>query len=209
MDLIDTLKWRYATKRMTDTKVAQDKIDEITEAIHLTASSAGLQPYKVFVVENAEVKQKLQAASFNPQVGESSHLLVFAAYDKINKQHIEDHINLTAEVRGVAPETMDAFKASLEGHLLGRSDEDNFTWASKQAYIALGTGIIAAANAKVDATPMEGFNPAEFDEILGLKEHGVKSVVLLALGYRDEANDYLAKLKKVRMPKAQFAVEVA
>jgi nitroreductase/dihydropteridine reductase len=209
MNLIETLNWRYATKRMTDTKVAAEKINEITEAVRLSASSAGLQPYKIIVIKNQEIKTKLQAASFNPQVLESSHLIVFAAFESITASHIDEYINRTAKVRGVTSESLEAFKVKLSSNLLSLSPENAFHWASKQAYIALGTGLIAAANLKVDATPMEGFNAMEFDEILGLKEKGLKSVVLLALGYRDETNDFLIKLKKVRTPMEEFATAIA
>jgi nitroreductase len=199
MNIIEKLNWRYATKRMTGAKVPQEKVDNIIEAIRLSASAYGLQPYKVIVIENEELRKKLQPAAYNqPQIVESSHLLVFAPYSNINKQHIEDFINLNIEVRNAPAESLSGFKAMLEGSLLGNSEETNYNWAARQAYIALGTGLVAAANEQVDATPMEGFNPAQFDEILGLKEQGLRSVALLALGYRDEANDYLAKAKKVR-----------
>lgn len=209
MNLIETLNWRYAAKRMTSEKVPAEKVDEIVEAIRLSASSAGMQPYKVIVVENPEIKAKLQAASFNPQVSESSHLLVFAAYDSVKQQHIDEYIDLIVKTREVPAESMDTFKSRLGEGFLSFTPEQAFNWASRQAYIALGTAIIAAANLKVDSTPMEGFAADQFDEILGLREKGLKSVVLLALGYRDEANDPLANMKKVRMPKEQLTHEIA
>lgn len=208
MNLIDILNWRYATKRMTSAKVPVGKIDEIIEAIRLSASSGGLQPYKIILVENPEVRKKLQAASFNPQVSESSHLIVFAAYESITQTHLEEYINLIAETRGVTHESLEGFKNNLKGTLLSLSAENAFIWASKQAYIGLGTGLIAAANLKIDATPMEGFKPDDFDDILGLKEKGLKSVVLLALGYRDETTDFLVKMKKVRVPAERFVIKV-
>jgi nitroreductase / dihydropteridine reductase len=209
MNLIDTLKWRYATKRMNARKVSPEKINEIIDAIRLTASSGGLQPYKLLVIENQQVKKQLQDASFNVQVSESSHLLVFAAYEQITQTHIDEYINLMGEVRGVSPESLDDFKAKLTNYYLSLSKEESFNWAAKQAYIALGTGVIAAANLKVNATPMEGFDAHEFDRILGLKKKALKSVVLLALGYRDEEKDYLANKKKVRIPTEQFASVIA
>lgn len=209
MNLIDTLKWRYATKRMNARKVSSEKINEIIDAIRLTASSGGLQPYKLLVIENQQLKKRLQDASFNIQVSESSHLLVFAAYEQITQAHIDEYINLMVEVRGVSPESLDDFKSKLTNYYLSLSKEESFNWAAKQAYIALGTGVIAAANLKVDATPMEGFDAQEFDRILGLKEKALKSVVLLALGYRDEEKDYLANKKKVRIPTEHFASVIA
>lgn len=209
MNLIENLNWRYATKRMNGTKVPAEKIDTIVEAIRLTPSSAGMQPYKVFVIDNEDLKKKLQSASFNPQVSESSHLLVFAAYEKITESQIDAYMTLVAEVRSVAEESLSVFRKKLKDVLLSMSPTDSLNWATRQAYIALGTAVIAAAELKVDATPMEGFEPAAFDETLGLKEKGLRSVVLLALGYRDETNDFLANAKKVRVPKELFAFELS
>jgi nitroreductase / dihydropteridine reductase len=205
MNLIDTLNWRYAVKRMTSEKVSDEKVTEILEAINLTATSAGMQPFRVLVISNPEIKQKLQAASFNPQVAESSHLLVFASYTHVSQVHVDEYIDLTAKTRNIPVESLNDFKEKLSGFA---SMPEDFvkTWASKQAYIALGTALVAAANLKVDATPMEGFDNAAFDEILELKEKGLQSAVILALGYRDEEADFLAKAKKVRIPLDELAI---
>ena len=181
MNLIDTLNWRYAAKRMTSEKVSDEKITEILEAINLTATSAGMQPFRVLVVSNPEIKQKLQAASFNPQVSESSHLLVFASYTHVSQTHIDEYMELVAKTRNIPVESLNNFKSKLST-FTSLPEEFIKTWTAKQAYIALGTAIIAAANLKVDSTPMEGFDNAGFDEVLGLKEKGLDSVVLLALG---------------------------
>ena len=208
MNLIESLKWRYATKKYSSRKLSEDTLQQIVEAVNLSASSAGLQPYRLIVIENPELRKELGEGSRNPQIAEASHLLVFAVYGVIKKEHIERYVQLTAEVRGVAEESLADFKNSLTNHLLSKTDEENFTWSAKQAYIALGTGLIAAANLQVDATPMEGFDAEKFDEVLGLEEKGLKSVVLLALGYRDEENDFLANLKKVRFPKEEFVIKI-
>lgn len=208
MNLIESLNWRYATKKFSDKKLSADKLQTIIEAINLSASSAGLQPYRLVVIENRELRKELCEGSRNPQIAEASHLLVFAAYSAIKKEHIEKYVQLTARVRGIAEENLADFKNSLESHILSKTDEENFIWSAKQAYIALGTGLIAAATLQVDATPIEGFDAEKFDEVLGLKEKRLKSVVLLALGYRDEENDFLAKLKKVRFPKEEFVTEI-
>ena len=208
MNLIESLKWRYATKKYSSRKLSEDTLQQIVEAVNLSASSAGLQPYRLIVIENPELRKELGEGSRNPQIAEASHLLVFAVYGVIKKEHIERYAQLTAEVRGVAEESLADFKNSLTNHLLSKTDEENFTWSAKQAYIALGTGLIAAANLQVDATPMEGFDAEKFDEVLGLEEKGLKSVVLLALGYRDEENDFLANLKKVRFPKEEFVIKI-
>jgi len=207
MELIDNLNWRYAVKRMNGEKVPQQKIDTILEATRLSASSGGLQPYKVIVVENEAIKKQLQPAAYNqPQIAEASHLLIFAAYENVTEEHIDTFINLQAVTKNITTESLAGFRETLAGHIVNRSAEANFNWAARQAYIALGTAIIAAATEKVDATPMEGFSPDAFDEILGLKEQGLKSVALLVLGYRDEANDYLMNAIKVRKAMKDFVV---
>lgn len=209
MELIQSLNWRYAVKRMTGEKVPAEKIEQILEAARLSASSVGLQPYKVIVVENETLKKKLQPAAYNqPQIVEASHLLVFAAYEKITAKDIDDYISLHATVKNTDVSNLADFKNKISSSILSRSDEANFNWAAKQAYIALGTALIAAAEAKVDATPMEGFDPAAVDDILGLPQLGLKSVTILALGYRDAANDFLVNAPKVRRDMKDFAVHL-
>lgn len=209
MNLIESLNWRYATKKFSNKKVSAEKLDKIIEATNLTASSAGMQPYRLFVVENQELKQKLGEGSFNAQIADASHLLVFAAFENITEEQVDQYLAHIAEVRGIPVEGLADFKKALVAGIVSRSAEDNFTWSARQAYIALGTALIAAADLEVDTTPMEGFDPAKFDELLGLKEKGLKSVVILALGYRDEEQDVFAKFKKVRLPREEFATEVA
>ena len=207
MKLIEDLNWRYATKKYSTHKVSEDDLEKIIDAINLSASSTGIQTYRLFVIENPEMRKELGSDSFNPQIVEASHLLLFAAFDSISQETIDNYIQLVAKVREMPVEDLAGFKSAL-GALLTRTDDENFIWSAKQAYIALGTGLIAAAALHIDATPMEGFNTEKFDEVLGLKEKGLKSVVLLALGYRDEENDKYAKLKKVRVPKEEFVTRI-
>jgi len=207
MKLIENLNWRYATKKYSTQKVNGDDLEKIIDAINLSASSTGIQTYRLFVIEDPEMRKELGSDSFNPQIVEASHLLLFAAFDSISQETIDNYIRLVAKVREMPVEDLAGFKSAL-GALLTRTDDENFIWSAKQAYIALGTGLIAAAALHVDATPMEGFNTEKFDEVLGLKEKGLKSVVLLALGYRDEENDKYAKLKKVRVPKEEFVIRI-
>ncbi len=210
MKLIDALNWRYATKRMNGEKVPQEKIDRILEAISLSASSMGLQPYTILAIENEEVKRKLQPAAFNqPQIVESSHLLVFAAWDDVTEKHVNDYINNIATTRNVSDESLNGFKASLMNIVEGRTQEQKYEWAARQAYITFGTAITAAAMEEVDATPMEGFQPEAVDRILGLKEKGLRSVTILAIGYRDSKNDFLATAKKVRREREKLILKVA
>ncbi|WP_047248039.1 nitroreductase family protein [Maribacter thermophilus] len=208
MKLIDDLKWRYATKKYSNKKVANDDLEKIVEAINLSASSIGMQTYRLFVIEDQALKKELGEGSFNSQIAECSHLLIFAAFDSINGETIDNYIEFVAKERETPVEELTNFKNTIRDYLLARTDDENFIWSAKQAYIGLGTALIAAAALKIDATPMEGFDAEKFDKILRLKEKKLKSVVLLALGYRDEENDYLAKLKKVRIPIQEFCTKV-
>lgn len=198
MDLITKLNWRYATKRYTRAKVPAEKLNKILEAIRLSASSLGLQPYNVLVIDNEELRRKiLPVANNQPQITEASHLLIFAAWENITEQKINDYILRISEVRGVPIESLAGFK-TMVGGFLGRGQEINFNWAARQAYIALCTGLVAAAMEDVDASPMEGFNSEGIDELLKLKEKGLKSVAFMALGYRDVDRDPIVNAKKVR-----------
>lgn len=205
MNLIKALEWRYACKKMNGKTVPQEKIDTILEAIRLAPTSMGLQPFTVLVITDPALKQKIQPIAFNQtQVTDCSHLVVFAAWDKVTESHIQEYIDHIAEVRQAPVESLQGFKDMLTGSLLNQSADQQVNWAARQAYIAFGVGIAAAAAEEVDATPMEGFNPAGLDELLGLGEKGLKSVCMLALGYRDLENDWLHKLPKVRRTKEKF-----
>lgn len=205
MKLIDDLKWRYATKKFSDKKVAAEDIEKIVEAINLSASSIGMQTYRLVVISNPDLQKQLGEGSFNSQIADASHLIVFAAFNSVKSHDIDNYIKMIAEQRETPVENLADFRTSISGFLLNRSDDDNFAWSAKQAYIGLGTGLIAAASLKIDATPMEGFDADKFDKLLGLTEKNLKSVVLLALGYRDEQKDFLAAAKKVRLPLSEFA----
>jgi nitroreductase/dihydropteridine reductase len=208
-NLIETLNWRYAAKRMNGNKIPSEKLDVILEAIQLSPSSAGLQPYTVFVIEDQEIRKKIQKVAYmQPQIVESSHLIVFAYWTKITAEHIDEFINLIAETRGVSAESLEGYKTSITNGILSRTDEINGQWAARQAYIALGHGLVAAASEQIDATPMEGFDADSLDEILGLNEKGLHSVVIMTLGYRDSENDVLAGAKKVRRPQEELFVTI-
>ena len=208
MELINHLKWRYAAKKYTTEKVSDDKINQILEAINLTASSCGIQPYRVKVISSSVIRAKLGAGSFNGQILNSSHLLVFAAFDEISNTYIEEYIKMAEKQRDLPTGGMDGLKDLLISYFSTKTSVENAVWASKQAYIGLGTALIAAAELKVDATPMEGFDAQQFSEILGLKEEGLHATVILSLGYRDTENDFLANMAKVRLPLEEFAAFV-
>jgi nitroreductase/dihydropteridine reductase len=210
MTLIDKLNWRYATKKYDPSKtVASDKLERILEAIRLTPTSSGLQPFEVLLVSNKEKRAQIQTVAWNqPQVTESSHLLVFAAWDNITEAHIDMMFDLTNEQRGFINEGWEAYRKQLKGIVAARGDRANFDAAARQAYIALGVALVAAAEEQVDATPMEGFDAAAVDDILGLHARGLRSVFILPLGYRASEGDWLVNLKKVRRSREQLVSEI-
>ncbi|MBD1395708.1 NAD(P)H-dependent oxidoreductase [Pontibacter sp. JH31] len=208
MNILESLEWRYASKRMNGQRVPSDKVERILEAIRLAPSSMGLQPYTVLVIEDEELKKQIRPIAMDqPQIEESSHLLVFAAWDDITPDQIEEYIQHAAEVRNMPAEQLLDFKNILLGIAERNTQEQNFNWAARQAYIAFGVGLVAAATEQVDATPMEGFDAAALDKLLKLNEKGLRSVTLLPLGYRDAENDWLAALPKVRRQREKFIIE--
>jgi len=198
MNLIENLNWRYATKRMNGAKVPQEKVDRILEAIRLAPTSYGLQAFKVIVIDNPELKERIfNEACAQPQIKESSHLLIFAAIKNLDAVQADNYMDLISKTTDVPVEGLAGFRAMFNGIVAG-SSEQNFAWTARQAYIAFGVGIVAAAIEKVDATPMEGFSAEALDKILGLNELNLSAVTILTLGYRDEATDHHSKDKKVR-----------
>ena len=209
-DLITKLKWRYATKKMDPSKVVPaDKLARILESIRLTASSSGLQPYEVLVVTSPDVRAQIKPNAWGQgQVTDCSHLLVFAAWDTYTAERINTMFDRVNDERGIKNEGWEAYRQTLLKSYPQKDAETNFQHAARQAYIGLGTALIAAAEEEVDSTPMEGFDPVKVDEILKLKERGLRSVVLLPLGYRACEGDWLVDLKKVRNPTRLFVTEV-
>lgn len=209
MSLQENLKWRYATKKMNGEKVPADKVEYIIEAARLAPTSSGLQPFEIILVSNSELKEKMKPVANNQsQITDSSHVLVFAAWHKYTPERINEIFSIIISERSMEEGAMDDYKNSLIKSFGSKSGEENFSHAARQAYIALGLALVAAAEQKVDSTPMEGFNNEKMDELLELKEKGLRSVALLALGYRDEENDWLVNLKKVRKPKELLITEI-
>jgi len=199
MELLDKLKWRYAAKAMNGKKVSQEKIDNIIEAARLAPTSSGLQPFEILVITNQEIKEQIRPVSWNQSmITDCSHLLVFAAWDTYTEERINKMFDLVNEVRGFKNEGWEAYRQKLLSFYPQQNAEENFNHAAKQAYIAFSAAIIAAAYEGVDSTPIEGFEPSEVDKILGLREKGLRSAVMLPIGYRDTENDWLVNLKKVR-----------
>ncbi|MES2024068.1 MAG: NAD(P)H-dependent oxidoreductase [Pseudomonadota bacterium] len=208
--VIKQLNWRYATKKFDPSKIVSDeKLERILEAIRLTPTSSGLQPYELLLVRNPDIRKKIRAVGWDQaQITDSSHLLVFAAWDDITPERVNMMFDLTNEVRGVVNEGWETYRQMLLGIVAARGKEGNYQSAARQAYIGLGSALLAAAFEEVDATPMEGFDPAAVDEILGLPAKHLRSVVILPIGYRAEEGDWLVDLKKVRRTRENFIIEV-
>lgn len=207
MSLLQDLSWRYAAKKMNGQKVSQEKVDYIIEAARLAPTSSGLQPFKVIQITNSELKAKIQPIAYGQsQIVDSSHLLVFAAYDEYTKERIDAPFAQQEIERNLPSGSANDYKNMLWSNYNKQSKEDHFNHAARQAYIAFGLSIAAAAEQRVDTTPMEGFAPEDLDQLLGLDKLGLRSVLILALGYRDQDNDWLANLKKVRFNTSDFVL---
>jgi nitroreductase / dihydropteridine reductase len=209
--VLEKLQWRYATKKMNPAKaVPQEKVERILEAARLAPTSSGLQPFEIIVVTNPAVRETIKPKAWGQgQITDCSHLLVFAAWDNYTAERINMMFDMTNAQRGGTNEGWENYRKMLLGSYPGRDAQVNFEHAARQAYIGLGAALIAAAFEEVDSTPMEGFDAKALDEILNLGARGLRSVAILPLGYRETEGDWLAKLPKVRRPRAQFVTEVA
>jgi len=209
-ELLKKLQWRYATKKMDSAKVvSEEKVDRIVEAARLAATSSGLQPYEIIVVKSQAVREQMKPKAFGQsQITDGSHVLVFAAWDDYTPERINMMFDLHNTERNSKDEGWENYRKMLLGSYPTRGAEVNFQHAAKQAYIGLGTALIAAAFEEVDSTPMEGFDPKSVDEILGLGAKGLRSVSLLPLGYRAQGQDWLENLKKIRRPVSEFVTEI-
>jgi len=208
MNLLDTLQWRYATKKFDPSRqVDQHLVDQIVEAAWLAPTSSGLQPFRIIEVTNHDLKEQMvPIAMGQKQVTDASHVLVFAAWDNYNERRIDNiyrHISIN---RGQGVDFYKPYTDRLKKTYLKRAGNENFEHAARQVYIAFGMAIAMAAELRVDATPMEGFDSNALDRLLNLRRMGLRSVVILPLGYRDEANDWLVNMKKVRHPKEEFLI---
>lgn len=208
MSLIEDLNWRHAVKAYDSTKkVSQEDLDKILEVSRLAPTSSGLQPFRVIVVENQELKEKMVSGAFNPEVmRDSSHVLVFAAWDSYSNEKIDKVYDHHTDVRDLPQGRFSSYTDMIKDLYNAQTPEEHFAHTARQTYIALGLAMAQAAELKIDSTPAEGFNNQVVDEILGLKELGLKSVTLLYLGYRDNENDWLSNMKKVRIPMEEFII---
>ena len=210
MNIIEKLNRRYASKAMNGTKIPEDKKEQILESIRLTPTSMGLQPFKVFVVENEEMKQKIFeiSAPGQPQIPASSFTLVFAVPEKFTAEMIEEYFVSVRNTRKLPKEKVTAYRKMVEGFLQKHNEEEFHAWAARQVYIALGFALYTAALIDADSVPIEGFTPALLDEVLNLKAMKLRSVCMMAVGNRHEELDYNARLPKLRKPADKIFVHI-
>jgi nitroreductase/dihydropteridine reductase len=209
MHLLEALQWRYATKRMTGEKLPQEKVDTILEAVRLAPTSSGIQPFTILQITDRQLLEKIKPIANNQaQITEASHLLVFAGWDDVTAEHIDAVYDRIAAERHLPPGAQKDYVEKLRTRFAGYTPEYRVQWAARQTYLALGIAVAAAALEKVDAAPMEGFRNADLDQLLGLPAKGLRSYALMALGYRDIANDKLVHLKKVRRPKEELIINL-
>lgn len=206
--LLEALQWRYATKRFdADKVVAAEDLDVLKQAVNLTATSFGLQHFRLLVIEDAELKTRLRAASYDqPQLTEASHIFVLAAKTDMSPEYVDDFIQRTAAARGLSPADLEGYGAYIKGTLASKEASFIQEWNQRQAYIALGTLLATAAELRVDSCPMEGFEVEKYDEILGLTQRGLTATVVAPVGYRS-AEDQTAGAAKVRLPLAEMVIE--
>jgi nitroreductase len=209
MNSIKNLEWRYATKKFDATKsLSNSQINILKEAFNLTATSYGLQPVKMVVIQNKEIQNQLVAHSWNQtQVVEASHVLVLCIPKNYTAEDVEKYFSLVKKIRNTPDEILNPFKEMLTSSIDSKSQEELKTWNTNQAYIALGNLMTVAANEQIDTCPMEGFIPDKYDEILNLDKHNLTSVLVLPVGYR--ADDcFMKDLKKIRKKTEEVIIEI-
>jgi nitroreductase/dihydropteridine reductase len=208
MSLIEDLNWRHAVKAYDSTKrVSEEDLNKILEAARLAPTSSGLQPFRVIVVENQQLKEKMVKGALNPEVmRDCSHVLVFAAWDSYSNEKIDKVYDHHTDVRALPRGRFSSYTDQIKQIYGAQTPEQHFAHTARQTYIALALAMAQAAELKIDSTPAEGFSNEAVDEILDLKELGLKSVTLLYLGYRDTENDWLSQMKKVRIPMEEFII---
>lgn len=209
MALIEDLQWRHAVKAYDPSKKAtQENIDKIVEAARLTPTSSGLQPFKVIVIENQEIKDQLSEGALNPEcMREASHILIFAAWNRYTAERIDKVYDFTTAERELPRGRFESYTDKIKSIYLPEEAEKNFAHTSRQTYIALGLALAQAAALKVDSTPVEGFDNDVIDKVLQLDKLGLKSVSLMYVGVSDPSRDWIAPMKKVRIPTEEFVIE--
>lgn len=210
MNSIQNLKWRYAVKKFDSTRLlSQRQINILKEAFNLTATSYGLQPIKLVIVNNKELQKKLVEHSYNQQqVEQASHLLVFCVDPYLNEKDVENYFDRVQKVRNTPDEIINPFRNYLKDVISGKSSEELFSWAKNQAYLALGNLLTVCANEQIDSCPMEGFIPKKYDDLLNLKEKNLTSVLVLPVGFRAD-DDFMKNQKKVRKILSDVILEIS
>jgi nitroreductase / dihydropteridine reductase len=209
MSLVEKLNWRYATKKFdTDKKLSPAQLDDLLKAIHLSPSSAGIQSYKVVVVEDPAIRQQLrQAANGQPQLTDASQVIILASETNVDEAYVKNYIDHVAKTRQIGRENLEGFEKMINSNVSNLTEDQKITWSKKQAYIALGVLLTAAAEMGIDACPMEGFNAAAFDQILGLAEKNLTATVIAPVGFRAQ-DDGFSKLAKVRKPEEEMFIHI-
>ena len=209
MSLIEALKWRSAIKKFDPTKkVSNEDVEQLLEAANLAATSGGLQPFKVVVVSEGDLKTQLAPHAFGqPQVKDASHVLIFAIRTDISEGIVDEYIKLAAEIRGQDKASLIGYSDSLKAYISSMDEQTKIAWGKNQAYIALGTVLATAAEMQIDTCPMEGFNAPEFQEILDLKSKNLIPALILPIGYRSE-EDVHSKEAKIRKKREDFVLEL-
>lgn len=199
-NFIKNANWRYATKKFDSTKkVSSEDLETLKEAIRLSASSYGLQPYKVIFVENPELRAKLQPASWGQsQVVDASHVIVFANVLNIGAAEIDSYFQNLIETRRIPMESIQGYADFMKSKITSLPEDDRNIWTAKQTYLALGNLLNSASELQIDVTPMEGFIPEQVNEILGLDKLGLNAAVIAAIGYRhkEDATQHYVKIRK-------------
>ncbi|MFC7772287.1 NAD(P)H-dependent oxidoreductase [Flavobacterium sp. GCM10027622] len=206
---IENQNWRYATKKFDATKkISTEDLETLKEAIRLSTSSYGLQPYKVFIIEDPATREALKPASWNQsQITEASQLVVFANYTKLDETLIDNYIERISKTREIPTDAIQGYGDFMKSKILGLTPEQQAVWTSKQTYLALGNLINAAAELKIDATPMEGFEPEKYNEILQLNDLNLNASLVATIGYRHE-EDVNQHVKKVRKSKEELFINL-
>lgn len=205
--ILENLNWRYATKKFnSEKKIAPKDLEILKEAVRLSASSYGLQPYHIIMVENENLREQIKNVAWNQtQITEASNLFIFANITNVGAEEINSYVQNTANTREISVSDLKGFEDMMNNSIAKLPTDIKENWTAKQTYIALGTLLTAAAELKIDATPMEGFNREEVNKILNLTEKGLSASLIVTLGYRDE-NDPYQFLKKVRKPKEELFI---
>ncbi len=208
-NIIEKLQWRYATKKFDSSKIlSEEKLNILKEAFNLTATSFGLQPLKLVVIGNAELKEKLMSFTYNqPQIRDASHVLILCIEKKINETFIVDHFKRVEGTRNTPREILEPFEKNLINSFTEKNASEIRDWMINQLYLTLGALLTVCAVENIDACPMEGFEPQKYDELLGLDRKGIESIIVLPVGYRDET-DFFMSLKKVRRGVDELTIEI-